>query len=62
MLGLDPLEIGNEGKIALAVIPEKADEIVEALGSTPEGRYAHLIGEASHEFDVVVMETLIRGR
>ncbi len=62
MLGLDPLEIGNEGKIALAVIPEKAEEMVETLRSTEEGKDAQLVGEATDEFDMVVMETVVGGR
>jgi hydrogenase expression/formation protein HypE len=62
MLGLDPLEIGNEGKIALAVIPEKAEEVIEALRSTEEGKDAQLVGEATDEFDMVVMETVVGGR
>jgi len=62
MLGLDPLEIGNEGKIALAVIPQKVDEIVEVLHSTEEGKDAQLVGEATREFDMVAMETVVGGR
>ena len=62
MLGLDPLEIGNEGKIVLAVIPQKVDEIVEMLHSTEEGKDAQLVGEATKEFDMVAMETVVGGR
>lgn len=62
MLGLDPLEIGNEGKIALAVVPEKAEEVLGALRSTVEGREAQIMGDATDEFDVVAMETVVGGR
>jgi hydrogenase expression/formation protein HypE len=62
MLGLDPLEIGNEGKIALAIVPEKAEEVVEAIRSSDEGKDAALVGEATDEFDMVVMETVVGGR
>ena len=35
MLGLDPLEVGNEGKIIVGVVPEKAQEVLELLNRTP---------------------------
>jgi hydrogenase expression/formation protein HypE len=62
MLGIDPLEIGNEGKIAIAVVEEMAEEVLEALRETEEGRDAAIIGEATDEFEGVAMETLIGGR
>lgn len=62
MLGIDPLEVGNEGKVVLAVIPEMAEEILEALKSTEEGRDASIVGEVTREFQGVAMETLVGGR
>jgi hydrogenase expression/formation protein HypE len=62
MLGLDPLTIGNEGKILLAVVPEKADAVLEALRKTPTGKNAEIIGEATREVKGVVMRTLIGGK
>ncbi|MEM4462281.1 MAG: hydrogenase expression/formation protein HypE [Candidatus Bathyarchaeia archaeon] len=62
MLGIDPLEIGNEGKIVLAVVAEMAEEILEVLRETDEGRDAAIIGEATDEFEGVAMETLIGGK
>ena len=62
MLGLDPLEIGNEGKIALAVVPEKAQQILAALRSTDLGKEAEIIGRATDEFDLVAVETLVGGK
>jgi hydrogenase expression/formation protein HypE len=62
MLGLDPLEIGNEGKIALAVIPERAEQVLNALRSTDLGREAEIIGRATDEFDLVAVETLVGGK
>ncbi|MEM2739289.1 MAG: AIR synthase-related protein, partial [Candidatus Bathyarchaeia archaeon] len=62
MLGIDPLEIGNEGKVVVAVVAEMAEEVLEALRETEEGRDAAIIGEATDEFEGVAMETLIGGR
>lgn len=60
-LGMDVLEVGNEGKVCMAVIPEKADEVLQALRKMEEGRDARIIGEATDEFDVVALETTIGG-
>jgi hydrogenase expression/formation protein HypE len=38
MLGLDPFEIGNEGKLIIGAIREKAEEILETLRSTDSGK------------------------
>ncbi|GAG06059.1 unnamed protein product, partial [marine sediment metagenome] len=54
MLGLDPLEIGNEGKVVIGVVAEKADEVLECLRDTPEGKQAAMIGEASKDIKGVV--------
>lgn len=61
-LGMDVLEVGNEGKICMAVIPGKADDVLQALRATEEGRDARIIGEATNEFDVVALETAIGGK
>lgn len=62
MLGLDPLEIGNEGKVVIGVVREKTEEILEFLRGTSEGRDAEVIGEVSDSFSGVVMETIIGGK
>jgi hydrogenase expression/formation protein HypE len=62
MLGIDPLEVGNEGKVVLAVVPEKAEEVLSAIRETKEGRMAELVGEATGDFDIVVMDTTVGGR
>jgi hydrogenase expression/formation protein HypE len=62
MLGLDPLEIGNEGKIAVAVISDKAEEILETLKGTEEGKDAAIIGEATKSYSQVVLETSVGGK
>ncbi|WXG42592.1 MAG: hydrogenase expression/formation protein HypE [Promethearchaeati archaeon SRVP18_Atabeyarchaeia-1] len=62
MLGLDPLEIGNEGKIAIAVVAQKAEEVLQALKRTDEGRNAAIIGEATKSYSQVVIETTVGGK
>ncbi|MEM3815442.1 MAG: hydrogenase expression/formation protein HypE [Candidatus Bathyarchaeia archaeon] len=62
MLGLDPLEIGNEGKVVIGVVREKAEEALELLRGTEEGRDAAIIGEVTDKFIGVAMETVIGGK
>jgi hydrogenase expression/formation protein HypE len=62
MLGIDPLEIGNEGKLVIATIPEKADEILEKLKSTEIGHDAAIIGRVTNDTKHVVLETSIGGK
>ncbi len=62
MLGIDPLEVGNEGKIVIAVVPQKAVEVLDALKETREGRDASIIGEATDDFQEVVLVTEVGGR
>ena len=62
MLGLDVMEIGNEGKLAAAVVPGKAEEVLAAIRQDPHGKDAAIIGEATSDFDVVAMETVVGGR
>jgi hydrogenase expression/formation protein HypE len=61
MLGIDPLEIGNEGKLVIAVIPAKSEEVLTALRETEEGRQAEIIGTASNSYRDVVLETSVGG-
>jgi len=62
MLGLDPFEIGNEGKIIIGSVPEKAQEILQFLKQTLEGKDAQIIGEATTQFKGVAMQTLVGGK
>ncbi|NIM46169.1 MAG: hydrogenase expression/formation protein HypE [Nitrososphaeria archaeon] len=62
MLGIDPLEVGNEGKVVIATVPQKAEEVLEGLRKTKEGKDAQIIGEATKEFGGVVLETGVGGR
>ncbi|MBN1860689.1 MAG: hydrogenase expression/formation protein HypE [Candidatus Thermoplasmatota archaeon] len=62
MLGIDPLEIGNEGKVVLGVVKEKAEDILAVLRKHPLGRHAAIIGEATSDVSDVVMQTTIGGK
>ena len=62
MLGLDPLEVGNEGKIIIGAVKEKAQEILQFLKQTSEGKDAQIIGETTTEFKGVAMQTLVGGK
>jgi len=62
MLGIDPMEIGNEGKVLIGVVPQKAEEILLTLKETKEGRDAQIIGEATSDFSEVVLETVVGGK
>jgi hydrogenase expression/formation protein HypE len=62
MLGLDPLEVGNEGKMVIGVVREKAEEILQLLKATEEGREAEIIGEATATFNGVAMQTIVGGK
>jgi len=62
MLGIDPLEVGNEGKVVIGVVPQKAEEVLEALKETKEGKEAQIIGEATRQFNEVVLETIVGGK
>jgi len=62
MLGIDPLEVGNEGKLIIGVVKEKADEVLAQLKKTKEGKDAQIIGEATNEFSQVAMQTVVGGK
>ena len=61
MLGLDPLTIGNEGKMLLGVVREKADDVLKAIRRHKYGRKAEIIGEVI-EGKNVIMETNVGGK
>jgi hydrogenase expression/formation protein HypE len=62
MLGLDPLEVGNEGKIIIGTVPAKAEQALQFLKQTSEGKNAEIIGEATKDFNGVAMQTLVGGK
>jgi hydrogenase expression/formation protein HypE len=62
LLGLDPLNVANEGKLVAFVAPQAADAVLAALRGHPLGRDAAIIGEAvadDHRF--VEMTTTFGG-
>jgi hydrogenase expression/formation protein HypE len=62
MLGIDPLEIGNEGKVVLGVVKEKADELLAVLKKHPLGKRAAIIGEATDKISGVALQTAVGGK
>ncbi|MDY0266305.1 MAG: hydrogenase expression/formation protein HypE [Methanimicrococcus sp.] len=49
MLGLDPLEIANEGKAVIGVHPEYTDIVLNILKEHPYGKDAAIIGEVTKD-------------
>jgi len=62
MLGLDVMEIGNEGKVVAAVVPERAESVLAAMRETEHGKDSAIIGEATSDFGIVAIETVVGGR
>jgi len=62
MLGIDPLEIGNEGKVVLGVVKEKAEDILASIKKHPLGKNASIIGEATDKIKGVVLKTTVGGK
>ncbi|HUJ62559.1 MAG TPA: hydrogenase expression/formation protein HypE [Kofleriaceae bacterium] len=49
LLGIDPLQVANEGKAVIAVRPGAAGRVIEALRAHPLGRDAAIVGECTAE-------------
>lgn len=62
MLGIDPFEVGNEGKILVGVVPEKAEEVLATLRLTSEGKDAEIIGGVTDKPSFVALQTAVGGR
>ena len=60
MLGIDPLEVANEGKVVMGVPASDADAILAALRSHPYGKEATIVGRVEAGAHVI-METAIGG-
>lgn len=60
MLGIDPLEVANEGKIVMAVAPGDAEAVLSALRTHKYGKEAAIVGKVV-EGDRVIMRTRIGG-
>jgi hydrogenase expression/formation protein HypE len=62
ILGLDPLYIGNEGKLIAVVAADSADALLARMQEHPQGRDARIIGEAmSESAGIVSMRTAFGG-
>ncbi len=61
MLGIDPYEVANEGKVVMGVEADKAEEILEAIRSTEYGKDAQIIGEVTEDKHVII-ETSLGGK
>ncbi len=62
LLGLDPLQIANEGTMLVAVPPQAADEAVAALRSVPESAGAAVVGEVRPQVGTPVLVRRVLGR
>ncbi len=62
ILGIDPLYVANEGKLAAVVAPEIADEALLLLRESVLGREAVLVGEVrSQPEGLVLLDTTLGG-
>jgi hydrogenase expression/formation protein HypE len=62
MLGIDPLQITNEGKAILSVAPERCHDVLTAIKKTKYGQKARVIGGVtSDNRGMVILETLVGG-
>ena len=62
LLGLDPLELANEGVAIIGVNEQKAGEVLEAVKGRQYGRDATIVGEACEGRGRVILETYVGGR
>jgi hydrogenase expression/formation protein HypE len=63
MLGLDPLYIGNEGKVIVVVEEADSKAVVKAMKANPLGRETAIIGEVTDNLKAkVTLETSSGGR
>jgi hydrogenase expression/formation protein HypE len=62
LLGLDPIYIGNEGKLLAFVKPDHAEKVLEAIKANEYGKNASIIGEVVADSPAkVFMKTRIGG-
>ena len=61
MLGIDPYEVANEGKVIMSVNKNQAEEILEAIRNTKYGKEAQIIGEVT-EGRHVILDTIVGGK
>jgi hydrogenase expression/formation protein HypE len=62
ILGIDPLYVANEGKLAAVVAPDRADEALAVLRLHPLGAEAAIVGEVRAEpAGMVLLDTAFGG-
>ena len=62
LLGLDPLQVANEGKLIAVVARDAAEAVLEQMRAHPLGRQAAIIGEVVDDHhNMVVMRTHVGG-
>lgn len=61
MLGIDPYEVANEGKVLMGVKADKAEEVLAAIKTDKYGHDAAIIGEVIADEEHVLIETAIGG-
>ncbi|MGD0390914.1 MAG: AIR synthase-related protein, partial [Tepidisphaeraceae bacterium] len=63
MLGVDPLDVANEGKVLAVVRPDAAEAALAALRQDVHGKDARIIGQVDEERDgVCELHTKMGGR
>lgn len=62
MLGIDPLTVGNEGKMVLAVHPSHAKKVLHSLKDIDKSSEAAIIGEVQEDVEGVLLRTEVGGR
>jgi hydrogenase expression/formation protein HypE len=62
MLGIEPLNMANEGKVVIGVVSEKADGVLEVLQKSEEGTHAAIIGEVKKGDGMVILRTSVGGK
>ena len=61
MLGDNPYEVANEGKVIMGVEKNKAEEILQAIRNTKYGKEAQIIGEVTQGRHVI-LDTIVGGK
>jgi len=62
LLGLDPLELANEGVAVIGVEAENSEDVLKSIRSSKYGEDAAIVGDVMEGMGRVVLETFIGGR
>ena len=62
LLGLDPLELANEGVAVVGVQPDRSDDVLDAIRRSECGRDAAIVGEVQSGSGRAILETFVGGR